>query len=96
MSKDALQAMRWFRRAAEQGISISQAGLGGMYGTGEGVPQNVQKAYFWMLLASEDGGEARIKSRDLLAHLWSPEQRAAVQADAHNWRTKSADQAKAP
>ena len=43
------------RSAAEQGNANAQTGLGVMYASGEGVPQDYQEAVKWYRLAAEQG-----------------------------------------
>lgn len=46
--QDAVQAVEWWRTAADQGHAGAQYGLGSMYRSGRGVPQNdVQAAAWW-------------------------------------------------
>ena len=91
--KDSQQAAVWWGKAAEQGYTNSQYLLGSMYASGEGVPKDEQSAYFWFLLASAQGNPGAVKSRDILERRLSPAQRAAAQADARNWKPKTAAQA---
>ena len=92
MSKDEQQAVAWFRKAAEQGQAMAQGALGAMYAVGRGVPKDEQMAYFWLLLASAQGDKNAAKIRDLAERDLSPEQRAAAQASARNWKPKTAAQ----
>jgi hypothetical protein len=55
--KDASEAARWYRRAAEQGLLQAQLYLGGLYTTGNGVPMNPLLAYQWLSLAKVGGVE---------------------------------------
>jgi TPR repeat protein len=48
-----LEALRWYRRAAEQGDPDAQNALGRMYEHGEGVAQNFALATKWYKLAAE-------------------------------------------
>ena len=50
-----VEAVKWFRRAAEQGCAKAQFNLGAMYGTGEGVPENYIEAHMWWALAKALG-----------------------------------------
>jgi hypothetical protein len=86
--KDEQQAAAWYRKAAEQGYVEAQYNLGMLYGKGVGIPQDYQEAYFWSLLASAQGLQNAIKLRDIVERELSPEQRAAAQADARNWKLK--------
>jgi TPR repeat protein len=38
------EAMKWYRKAAEQGEAFAQSNLGFMYENGKGVPQNYDEA----------------------------------------------------
>ncbi len=90
--KDEQQAVAWYRKAAEQGQAHAQIDLGLMYQGGRGVPEDNQSAYFWYLLASAQGDQDAAKFRDWVVRLLSPEQRAAAQASARNWKPKTAAQ----
>jgi len=59
-------AVAWYRKAAEQGYSMSQLDLGMMFATGSGVLKDELQAYFWWLLASDQGVEAAAKNLDIL------------------------------
>ncbi len=87
--KDDQQAMSWYRKAAEQGRADAQFNLGLMYSTGQGVPKDDQLAYFWWLLASVRGDTDAVKARDRVESRITPEQRAAAQAKARDWKPKS-------
>ncbi|MCH7805598.1 MAG: sel1 repeat family protein [Proteobacteria bacterium] len=52
---DNAGAIRWWRQAAEQGHAWSQFNLGGMYGFGEGVPQDDAEAAKWYRLSADQG-----------------------------------------
>ena len=55
MPKDAVEAVKWYRKAAEQGDADAQFNLGVMYAKGEGVPQNHAEALKWFRLAADQG-----------------------------------------
>ncbi len=90
--KDETQAVAWYRKAAEQGLASAQFNLGVRYNDGRGVPKDDQSAYFWLLLASAQGLQNAVKNRDIVERRLSPEQRAAAQASARNWKPKTAAQ----
>jgi TPR repeat protein len=52
------EAVRWFTKAAEQGYVPAQAKLGSLFYSGRGVPQDLTRAYFWMVVARASGDEA--------------------------------------
>ncbi|MEZ3524793.1 MAG: sel1 repeat family protein, partial [Muribaculaceae bacterium] len=41
------EAVRWYRKSAEQGFARGQYNLGHMYENGRGVGQNVEEAVRW-------------------------------------------------
>ena len=49
--KDPEQAVFWFRKAAEQGMAVSQTTLAMLYEEGRGVPQDPEEARKWYRLA---------------------------------------------
>ena len=51
VKKDLPTAAKWFRRAADQGISLAQLNLGLLYASGSGVPQDNVEALKWVDLA---------------------------------------------
>ena len=57
IGQDYHQAVKWFRRAAEQGEVDAQVNLGFMYGKGQGVATDYQQAFNWYRKAAEQGDE---------------------------------------
>ena len=55
VSKDAVEAVKRYRLAAEQGEATAQANLGFMYADGQGVLRDVAEAVRWYHLAAEQG-----------------------------------------
>ena len=55
VSKDPAEAVRWYRKAAEQGDAQAQNDLGRCYATGTGVPQDAVEAVAWYRKAAEQG-----------------------------------------
>ena len=53
--QDYFQAIRWYRKAAQQGHSAAQNNLGYMYANGRGVPQSYSDALEWYTKAAEGG-----------------------------------------
>ncbi len=51
----AEEALKWFRKAAEQGYAPAEHNLGLMYDKGQGVPQDYQEALKWYRKAAEQG-----------------------------------------
>ena len=53
--KDELQALSWFRKAADQGEAVGQLNLGHMYASGRGVLKDPQQAMFLYRKAADRG-----------------------------------------
>ena len=68
------EAVKWFRKAAEQGHAESQYGLGLMYYLGEGVLQDTIAAHMWFNIAAANGDKASAKNRNIVAKELSSEQ----------------------
>ena len=56
--EDNAEAVRWYRRAAEQRHASAQHNLGVMYAIGDGVPEDDAEAVRWYRLAAEQGDAA--------------------------------------
>jgi hypothetical protein len=83
LDKDPVEALKWYRLAAEQGNAFAQSEIGVMYMDGVGVDQDYKEAIKWYQLAAEQGyaGAQRLLARmyklgrgveqnDELALLW--------------------------
>ena len=77
--QDDVEAVAWYRRAAEQGRAGAQVEFGLMYGRGRGVPQDYVEAYKWLNLAmtytDAEDRERYVDQRDSAAARLTPEQR---------------------
>jgi putative methionine-R-sulfoxide reductase with GAF domain len=83
--RDETEAFRWFQRAADHGSLPAQAKLGALYWGGRGTSKDVNKAYFWTVLARARGDK---ESKDLAAILASGmtrSQAAAIEQQANSW-----------
>mgnify|MGYP001560807994 CR=1 FL=1 len=49
------EAVKWYRKAADQGNAVAQSNLGDMYVKGEGVPENHAEAVKWFRKAADQG-----------------------------------------
>jgi GAF domain-containing protein len=78
-------AVHWFSLAAEQGHVLAQATLGAYYWEGRGVLPDLEKAYFWSVLARAGGDEASKYRVAALASRMSRSQIIAAQAEANDW-----------
>ena len=86
--KDAVQAVSWYRKAAEQGHASAQGNLGAMYSRGEGVPKDYVTAYMWRNLAAAQGDEIAKQARDALETPMTPAQIAEAQKLSREWKPK--------
>lgn len=53
--EDAREAVKWFRKSAEQGYKEAQSALGNCYVSGRGVLKDFSKAVYWWKLAAAKG-----------------------------------------
>lgn len=83
--QDYSTAARWFSLAADQGHVVAQATLGAYYWAGRGVPENLQKAYFWSVLAEAGGDEGSKFRLASLASSLSREDVILAQEEANEW-----------
>ena len=86
--QDDAEALRWNRKASEQGDATAQFNLGLMYEKGIGVPQDYVSAHMWINLAAAQGGEDAQKSREFVAKRMTPDQIEEAQRMAREWMAK--------
>ena len=79
------EAARWFTKAAEHGSVPAQYKLGLLYWGGHGVPKDVNKAYFWAVLARAGGQEGSRDLAKVLANGMTRAQAAAIEQQANIW-----------
>ncbi|MBI2088945.1 MAG: sel1 repeat family protein [Deltaproteobacteria bacterium] len=58
--QDLREALRWFKRAAEQGIWLPEAWVGDFYYAGIGIPVDYAEALRWYTRASNNGYHSRM------------------------------------
>ena len=58
VEQNYVEAVKLYRKAAEQGLALGQHNLGLMYNLGEGVPQDDVQAYAWFNIAAAQGQPA--------------------------------------
>jgi uncharacterized protein len=86
VAKDAVEAVKWYRKGAEQGYAMAQVVLGVKYAFGKGVPKDEVRAYMWLLLAGSKGIEVAKKNYGILEKSLTPQQRAEGQRMAREWK----------
>ena len=79
------EAVRWFTKAAEQGNVSAQSKLGSLYYSGRGVPQDLNRAYFWMVVAGNGGDEASRALAPFVQARLSRGQAASIEREAGLW-----------
>ncbi|MDA7658743.1 sel1 repeat family protein [Akkermansiaceae bacterium] len=94
IEKDAEEAVKWYRRAADQGNATAQYSLGRSYDYGEGVEKDAEEAVKWYRKAAEQGNATAQSSLG-----WNYDNGEGVEKDAEEavkWYRKAADQGDAP
>ena len=84
-AQDYGEAARWFSAAAEQGHILAQSNMGAYYWAGRGVEKDLNKAYFWALLAQSGGDDASRVRVPFLASRLSETEILADQNKANEW-----------
>lgn len=81
-------AAKWYRSAAEKGVSSAQYRLGLMYRDGQGVPQDNEQAYAWLSVATKLGSNLAPPALASLDGKLSPEELAEAQKLSEEYITK--------
>ena len=84
------EAVKWYRKAAEQGDANAQNSLGVMYYKGEGVPRDHQEAVKWYRKAAEQGHAGAQFNLGLMYHQGEGVPKNAT--EAVRWWRKAAEQ----
>ena len=92
MPEDKAEALKWYRKAADQGHAQAQAMLGIAYGEGFGVPQDYIQSYMWHNLASAQGEAREVKLE--LSKKMTKEQIAEAQKLSTQWFERKAKEKK--
>jgi TPR repeat protein len=79
VAENKTEAVNWFHRSADQGVSASHLRLGIAYAEGEGIDQNVTAACGWFLLAVANGVEGAADRVAAIQESMTPEQIAESQ-----------------
>ena len=86
--KNNVEAVKWYRKAADQGYATAQHNLGVVYADGQGVPQDDVMAYMWYNLAAAQGLEAAKHNKGVLSKQMTKEQIAEAQKLSRKWLAK--------
>ena len=88
VKKDDLEAMKWYQKAADQGVAEAQCYLGIYYGMGQGVPKDNVKALMWLTIADKSGSkEATGYGRTVVKEMTKEEIVQALDMAMH-WKPK--------
>ena len=90
VAKDEAEAVKWFRKAAEQGSADAQCNLGFCYAKGDGVAKDEAEAVKWFRKAAEQG-DAQAQC-NLGAAYYSGQGVAKDVEEAGKWTRKAAEQ----
>ena len=87
---DGAEALKWFRKAGDQGDAPALYNLGWMYQNGTGVPKDFVQAYKWFnlcasFLKSDKRLEQVITERDKLTQYMTPAQIDEAQKLYREW-----------
>ncbi len=85
---DDAEAVKWYRKAAEQGIAEHMTRLAGMYLVGWGVTPDNVKAHMWCDLVAAAGDEHAPEFRDRLAREMTRADISMAQELAREWLEK--------
>jgi hypothetical protein len=92
--QDESQAANWFTKAAEHGSIAAQYKLGLLYWGGHGVAKDINKAYFWTVLARAGGQEGSQDLAKVLANGMTRSQATAIEQQAEIWYQQHQSQQK--
>ena len=88
VSQDYKEAVRWYRKAADQGDADAQSLLGLMYGDGTGVLNDNVTAHMWFNIAGANGSKTGADNRVIIEKNMTPAQIAEAQKLAREWMEK--------
>ena len=68
VEQDYDEALKWFRKAAEQNNAYAQTYIGFMYEEGHGVEKDLIEAIRWYKIAADQGNEYAIEQLKIIAN----------------------------
>nr|MCS5594368.1 sel1 repeat family protein [Porticoccaceae bacterium] len=72
--ENAAEAVKWYRKAAEQGLAVAQYNLAQMYLRGEAVAEDKIQAYLWYSLAKAQGHKGAKHNLEILKDAMTKQQ----------------------
>jgi hypothetical protein len=99
-TKETTEAIKWFRKAADQGYPFAEARLGMVYATGSGVDsglkQDIPEGLKWLRKAAEqDAGLAEFLGMQLSGVMGDKSRLPKDPSEALKWTRRAAEQGKA-
>ena len=88
-ARNLANAVKWYRKAAEQGYAKAQASLGVRYARGEGVAEDRVQALFWTILAARQGLARAVEGRAKLVADMNADDIARAEGLADGWKPVS-------
>src|SRR5436190_17979999 len=92
MPSDQKTGADWYLKAAEQDDVVAQFLIANLYVTGQGVPEDVAKAYKWLVIAEganhPDAKKTAEDRKKLIAGRLTPVQIAEAEKEAKEWVAK--------
>ena len=88
VSEDDAEAVKCYRKAAEQGYVEAQLNLGFIYAEGYGLPEDAVVAFMWHNLAAAQNNKQAIENKDIPIKLMTKEQIAEAQKMSREWIAK--------
>ena len=93
VAEDHAEAVKWYRKAAEQNLALAQYNLGLCYVNGDGVAKNYVEGYKWWRLAAAQRQENAKEAMTVLENVMSREQIAEGQKLARNFKPQEVQSA---
>ena len=82
------EAMKWYRKAAQQDHASAQNNLGLMFSEGHSMPPDNVQAHMWYNLAAANGPDIAAMNRDIIAAKMTSADVSTAQRLARDWLAK--------
>jgi hypothetical protein len=86
VTKDYVEALRWYKKAAEQGYPKAQDRVSAWYAGGHGTSMDNVEAYFWLSLAKKSGTIKTFLDSQRMEQYLTTDQIAAVNKRVSEWK----------
>lgn len=82
---DRPTSIDWYTKSAESNYAPAQSALGSKYFYGLGVAQNMEEAYYWLLIANANGMKDNKQCRNIAMAKLDDTQKENIQNRANLW-----------